>query len=190
MNVSSCHSFPQGHAVLHFPRDLWQGLFSTILSSTRLFSLPVIAGGVSQGLYKQRVDIFRSMGMEAVSGKGTVFDPNFHDAIMREQNEDVPEGTILQEFRRGFKLGDRLLRPAMVQVRKPSPPCTPERRQSKNCMLLLPGPVHDLNGKLVSASLISVPCKALMVNLGCPAQSINVHNDKRGWAGCKRAKVQ
>ena len=69
-----------------------------------------------QGLYKQMVDIFRGMGMEACSGKGTVFDPNFHDAIMREQNEDVPDGTILQEFRRGFKIGDRLLRPAMVQV--------------------------------------------------------------------------
>ncbi|KAK9830762.1 hypothetical protein WJX74_005989 [Apatococcus lobatus] len=69
-----------------------------------------------QGLYKQMVDIFRGMGMEACSGKGSIFDPNFHDAIMREQNDDVPDGTILQEFRRGFKIGDRLLRPAMVQV--------------------------------------------------------------------------
>jgi hypothetical protein len=39
-----------------------------------------------------------------------------HDAIMREPNEDVPDGTVLQEFRKGFAIGDKLLRPAMVKV--------------------------------------------------------------------------
>jgi hypothetical protein len=40
-----------------------------------------------------------------------------HDAIMREEREDVADGTVLKEFRRGFRLGAQLLRPAMVQVR-------------------------------------------------------------------------
>lgn len=47
---------------------------------------------------------------------GSPFDPNLHDAIMREASEDVPDGTVLEEFRKGFVIGDKLLRPAMVKV--------------------------------------------------------------------------
>ena len=69
-----------------------------------------------QGLYKQMVDSFRSLGVEAVPGVGYPFDPNFHEAIVSEENDDVPDGTVLQEFRKGFKCGDRLIRAAMVKV--------------------------------------------------------------------------
>ena len=70
-----------------------------------------------QGVYKQMVEAFRSLGVEAVPGPGNIFDPEVHEAIMREENDDLPDGTVLQEFRRGFKLGNQLLRAAMVQVR-------------------------------------------------------------------------
>ena len=63
------------------------------------------------------VEIFRTLGVDAVPGVGQPFDPNFHDAVMREQNDEVPDGTVLQEFRKGFRHGDKLLRPAMVKVR-------------------------------------------------------------------------
>ena len=63
------------------------------------------------------VEVFRTLGVDAVPGVGQPFDPSFHDAVMREQNDDVPDGTVLQEFRKGFRHGDRLLRPAMVKVR-------------------------------------------------------------------------
>jgi molecular chaperone GrpE len=69
-----------------------------------------------QGLYKQMVEIFRALGVDAVPGVGSPFDPEFHDAIMRQPNNEVPDGTVLQEFRKGFKVGDKLLRAAMVQV--------------------------------------------------------------------------
>ncbi len=69
-----------------------------------------------QGVYKQMVEAFRALGVEAVPGPGNIFDPEFHEAIMREENDDVPDGTVLKEFRRGFKLGNQLLRAAMVQV--------------------------------------------------------------------------
>lgn len=69
-----------------------------------------------QGLYKQMVDTFKNLGVEATPGVGFPFDPNFHDAIMQETNDDVPDGTVLAEFRKGFKLGDKLLRAAMVKV--------------------------------------------------------------------------
>ncbi len=65
------------------------------------------------------VEAFRSLGVETVAGVGTPFDPEFHEAIMREERDDVPDGTVLKEFRRGFRLGSQLLRAAMVQVRLP-----------------------------------------------------------------------
>ncbi|KAL4458256.1 hypothetical protein ABPG75_013121 [Micractinium tetrahymenae] len=69
-----------------------------------------------QGLYKQMVELFRGLGLEATPGVGSPFDPNLHDAIMREPNSEVPDGTVLEEFRKGFTIGDKLLRPAMVKV--------------------------------------------------------------------------
>lgn len=69
-----------------------------------------------QGLYKQMVDIFRGMGLEAVPTEGSPFDPEIHDAIMREETTEVEDGLVMQEFRKGFRLGDKLLRPAMVKV--------------------------------------------------------------------------
>jgi hypothetical protein len=69
-----------------------------------------------QSLYKQMVDIMRGLGIEAVPTTGTPFDPEVHEAIMREPNNEVEDGTVLQEFRKGFRLGSKLLRPAMVKV--------------------------------------------------------------------------
>ncbi|KAG2434678.1 hypothetical protein HXX76_007571 [Chlamydomonas incerta] len=69
-----------------------------------------------QGLYKQMVDLMRSLGVEAVPTTGTPFDPNIHDAIMREPSNSHPDGTVLQEFRKGFAIGGKLIRPAMVKV--------------------------------------------------------------------------
>ena len=69
-----------------------------------------------QGVYKQMVEAFRSLGVETVAGVGTPFDPEVHEAIMREERDDMPDGTVLKEFRRGFRLGSQLLRAALVQV--------------------------------------------------------------------------
>lgn len=51
--------------------------------------------------------------------EGQPFDPNFHDAIMREPTEDHPEGTVIEELRRGYLLGEIVLRHAMVKVAAP-----------------------------------------------------------------------
>jgi len=69
-----------------------------------------------QSLYKQFVDFLRGLGVEAVPTVGTPFDPNLHEAIMKEPSSEVEDGTVLTEFRKGFKIGDKLLRPAMVKV--------------------------------------------------------------------------
>lgn len=69
-----------------------------------------------QGLYKQMVDIMKGLGVDAVETVGSLFDPELHEAIMREPNDEVPDGTVIMEFRKGFRMGERLLRPAMVKV--------------------------------------------------------------------------
>mmetsp|Transcript_23201 Transcript_23201/g.60482 ORF Transcript_23201/g.60482 Transcript_23201/m.60482 type:complete len:328 (+) Transcript_23201:167-1150(+) len=69
-----------------------------------------------QALYKQLVDVMRGFGIEAVPTVGAAFDPEIHDAMMREHSEEIPEGHISQEFRKGFRMGEKLVRPAMVMV--------------------------------------------------------------------------
>ncbi|XP_007018915.2 PREDICTED: protein GrpE [Theobroma cacao] len=69
-----------------------------------------------QGIYKQFVEILRSLQVAVVPTVGKPFDPSLHEAIAREESQEFKEGIIIQEFRRGFLLGDRLVRPAMVKV--------------------------------------------------------------------------
>ncbi|XP_073021146.1 uncharacterized protein [Primulina eburnea] len=69
-----------------------------------------------QGIYKQFVEIMRSLRVTAVPTVGKPFDPSMHEAIDRDESHEFKEGIVIQEFRRGFLLGDRLLRPAMVKV--------------------------------------------------------------------------
>ena len=61
-------------------------------------------------------------GLEEVDATGQVFDPNWHEAISQQESAETPEGHVLQQLRKGYKLRDRLLRPATVIVAKhPSP---------------------------------------------------------------------
>ncbi|KAI9201224.1 hypothetical protein LWI28_020431 [Acer negundo] len=69
-----------------------------------------------QGIYKQFVEIMRSLKVAAVPTVGKPFDPTLHEAIAREESVEFKEGIVIEEFRRGFLLGDRLLRPATVKV--------------------------------------------------------------------------
>ncbi|XP_042059177.1 protein GrpE-like [Salvia splendens] len=69
-----------------------------------------------QGIYKQFVEIMRSLRVAAVPTVGKPFDPSMHEAIAREESHEFKEGIVTQEFRRGFSIGDRLIRPAMVKV--------------------------------------------------------------------------
>jgi len=57
-------------------------------------------------------------GLEEIDALGKPFDPNFHEAVSQQESADVPEGQVLLQLRRGYKLRDRLLRPATVVVAK------------------------------------------------------------------------
>eukprot|EP00897_Mesotaenium_endlicherianum_P008794 jgi/Mesen1/7943/ME000422S07095 len=69
-----------------------------------------------QGIYKQFVEAMKSMGVTAVETNGKEFDPAVHEAIMREESNEFEEGMVVQEFRKGFLIGEKLLRPSMVKV--------------------------------------------------------------------------
>ena len=69
-----------------------------------------------QTVYKQMVDSLKRLGVSAMRPEGQEFDPNLHEAVMREATEEHQEGTIIEEFVRGYILGDRVLRHAMVKV--------------------------------------------------------------------------
>ena len=65
---------------------------------------------------RQLGDVLRKYGVSEVPALDTPFDPQFHEAVMREESSEVPPGTVTQVFQKGYVLNDRLLRPAMVKV--------------------------------------------------------------------------
>ncbi|MCL2933832.1 MAG: nucleotide exchange factor GrpE [Trichodesmium sp. MAG_R03] len=69
-----------------------------------------------QTVYKQMVDSLKRLGVSPMRPEGQEFDPNLHEAVMRETTEEYPEGTIIEELVRGYILGDRVLRHSMVKV--------------------------------------------------------------------------
>ncbi len=76
---------------------------------------PAIRDGV-QMIYDQLLGVLKDAGVESVDAVGEAFDPNLHEAISQNHTEDAEEGTVLQQVQRGYKLNDRLVRPARVVV--------------------------------------------------------------------------
>lgn len=72
-----------------------------------------------QGVYKQLVDGLKRIGVSPMRPEGQQFDPNLHEAVMREPTEDHPEGTVMEELQRGYYLGDKILRHSLVKVAAP-----------------------------------------------------------------------
>lgn len=66
--------------------------------------------------YKEFTEALKKAGLEVISAEGEQFDPNFHEAVMQTPTEDKPEHTILAELQKGYKLGDKVLRPTLVNV--------------------------------------------------------------------------
>ena len=62
------------------------------------------------------VKIFTGLGVEIFGNVGDEFDPNLHNAVMHVENEELGENVIAQVFQKGFKIGDKVVRFAMVQV--------------------------------------------------------------------------
>jgi molecular chaperone GrpE len=72
-----------------------------------------------QGVYKQLVESLKRIGVSPMRPEGQQFDPNLHEAVMRQPTEEHPEGTVMEELQRGYYLGDRILRHSLVKVAAP-----------------------------------------------------------------------
>ena len=69
-------------------------------------------------ILKQMTDLLRKRGVTSIHTVGADFDPRFHEAVIQEVSAEHREGEVMEELSRGYMLGERLLRPAMVKVAK------------------------------------------------------------------------
>ncbi|MCR5262034.1 MAG: nucleotide exchange factor GrpE [Candidatus Gastranaerophilales bacterium] len=67
-------------------------------------------------LNKQFKDSLSKLGLEEIKAEGEMFNPNLHEAVMQVPTDEKPEETIMQEMQKGYKYGDKVLRPSMVSV--------------------------------------------------------------------------
>jgi len=75
---------------------------------------PIVSG--MNMVLKQLTDFLADSGVKPIDAEGEKFDPNLHEAIAREPSDRVPEGIVVRQTRRGYRLKDRLLRPSSVVV--------------------------------------------------------------------------
>jgi molecular chaperone GrpE len=73
------------------------------------------AGGIEL-IARKFQSVLQSEGVKRIDAEGKPFDPNFHEAISHEPNEDVPGGHVIAVVRNGYVIGERVIRPALVRV--------------------------------------------------------------------------
>ena len=69
-------------------------------------------------IHQQMMDLLKRRGVKPIQPVGADFDPRFHHAVAQEPSANHREGEVIEELRRGYMLGERVLRPAMVKVAK------------------------------------------------------------------------
>jgi molecular chaperone GrpE len=77
------------------------------------------ASALAEGIgmvFRQLQQVLEQEGVTALPGVGEPFDPNMHQAVMQEENNEYESGVIIEEFQKGYKLKDRVIRPSMVKV--------------------------------------------------------------------------
>ncbi len=74
-----------------------------------------------QGLYKQLIDCLKRIGVQPMRAQGEPFDPNLHEAVMREPSAEFEEDVVSEELQRGYILGERVIRHALVKVSMGNP---------------------------------------------------------------------
>lgn len=84
--------------------------------------------GIVEGLslvHRQLLGVLAKHGIEPIQALDQPFDPNFHEAILQQPDANRPEGTVIAETNRGYRLRDRVLRPTQVVVSSPPESPTP-----------------------------------------------------------------
>lgn len=86
-------------------------------SEAQASSVQSLQAGVRM-IHQQLRNALREAGLEEIDATNKTFDPNWHEAVSQQETTEVPEGQVVQQLRKGYKLRDRLLRPAGVIVAK------------------------------------------------------------------------
>jgi molecular chaperone GrpE len=105
--------------------DLLQELLLVVDDFDRALTVEAGEGGQAyrkgvELIYAKLQDLLRKQGVTPIDAMGADFDPNVHQAVVHEASAEHREGEVTGELRKGYMLGDRLLRPAMVKVAKAS----------------------------------------------------------------------
>jgi len=101
--------------------DAIKSLLPAMDSLERALQVKADASDLRNGvelIYKQLQDALAKLGVRAIPAKGEQFDPHVHEAIEMVETSDAPDHEVIEELQRGYKIKDRLLRPAMVKVAK------------------------------------------------------------------------
>ena len=80
-------------------------------------SMQSVQTGISM-IYQQLKSLLAEAGLQEIDASGKTFDANWHEALSQQATAEVPEGQVVQQLRKGYKLRDRLIRPAGVVVAK------------------------------------------------------------------------
>lgn len=86
-----------------------------ISTAEELCDYDALHGGVIL-ILRQLRDILEKEGVKPIDAQGQDFDPNIHEAVMREDTDEYPDNSIIEEFKKGYTLGDKVIRPSMVKV--------------------------------------------------------------------------
>lgn len=103
--------------------DLYRSFLPVLDNLARAVQAPD-APGLREGVgltLRQMQAVFAQGSVEAIASDGEPFDPRFHEALSQEERADVPEGQVLETFEVGYRIGDRVLRPARVKVARARP---------------------------------------------------------------------
>jgi molecular chaperone GrpE len=105
-------------------------LFQKLLPILDNFEMAQAAAQTAQGdklvalqtgiamIQQQLKSLLVDAGLEEIDATGKQFDPTFHEAVSQQESDDIPEGQVMQQIRKGYKFRERLLRPAAVTVAK------------------------------------------------------------------------
>jgi molecular chaperone GrpE len=107
----------RAYAVGSLARDLLEPIdnLDRAIEALRASGAAEVTSGLDM-VQKQLHEILAKHGIEPIPAHGQPFDPNLHDAIMRQPSHECPEGTVVAELGKGYTIGDRVLRPSKVAV--------------------------------------------------------------------------
>jgi molecular chaperone GrpE len=104
----------------------------TLHNAGKSENIEALTKGV-QIIYDMMLDILRSHGVEQMKTSGQIFDPSMHEALLRKTEKDKEDNIVLEEFQKGYKLNERVIRPSKVTVNKlPTELVIPEKEEEDN----------------------------------------------------------